>query len=220
MTSNVDTQPSAQLVPNPKEGNQQVEALYQAASSAVGLHQYKQAIGIYDRALSLAQQIGNIEETAWSLDRIGMVYCYSLGDVQQGIAYFDQALKVAEQTSRKALISMYWSELGAAYQQAEQHEQAIECYNQALSLARSAGDKTREGASLADLGSTHQAKGKLEEAVTFYRQAFEIFEQSDNKEAASLIADDLAEAYAALGDEEKAAYYRGREAEYDEVIFA
>lgn len=172
MTSNVDTQPSAQLVPSLKESNQQVEALYQAASGAVGLQQYGQAIGIYDQALSFAQQIGNIEEAAWSLDRIATVYCYNLGNVQQGIAYYKQALKAAEQTGDDALISMYWIELGAAYSQSEQYEQAIECYNQALNLARSADDKTREGGSLSDLGSAYQAQGKLKEAVTFYRKAF------------------------------------------------
>ncbi len=214
------TSKALHLAFNLKDNRLQIKALYEIASAFLTQRDYEQAINSYKQIVALAQKTDNAEEAAWSLDRIGMVYGYYLGDFQKGITYFYQALKVAEQTDNEALVSKYRSELGAAYQQAKQYEQAIECYNQALNLARSAGDKTGEGGSLSDLGSAYQAQGKLNEAVTFYRQAFEIFEQSDNKEAASLIADDLAEAYVALGDEEKAAYYSGREAEYDAVIFA
>jgi tetratricopeptide (TPR) repeat protein len=220
MTHSIDRQSASQLVPNPANGSEQIEALYHAANTAIGLHHYEQAFDLYRNALSVAQQIGNIEEAAWSLDRIATIYCYDLRDVQQGVAYYEQALQIAEQSGNKALVSMYWSELGAAYAQAQQYDQAIECYEQALNLARGAGDKEQEAGSLADLGSVYKAQGKLEEAIAFYQQAFDLFAQIDNKEAASLTADDLAETYAALGDEDKAAYYRRSEEEYDAMLFA
>lgn len=197
-----------------------MKTLYEFASVYLSQRDYQRSIATFQHISALAQQVNAAYEQAWSLDRIATIYCYDLGKVVEGINYYTQALQVALQTGDDALISGYWAELGAAYQQGQQYEQALECYQHELSLAQSAGDILKESSGFENIGSVHQELGQYEQAVTLYQQAFALLEQTDELAGASLVADKLTETYSALGDADKAEYYRNRAAEYDKILFA
>ena len=64
--------------------------------------------------------------------------------------------------------------LGIAYADLGQVEQAIEHYQQALEIAREIGDRRGEGNCLGNLGIAYADLGQVEQAIQHYQQALEI----------------------------------------------
>jgi tetratricopeptide (TPR) repeat protein len=67
--------------------------------------------------------------------------------------------------------------LGLAYADLGQVDQAIEHYQQALVISREIGDRRGEGNHLGNLGLAYYSLGQVDQAIEHYRQALAIFEE-------------------------------------------
>ncbi|OQW91267.1 MAG: hypothetical protein BWK78_05110 [Thiotrichaceae bacterium IS1] len=98
--------------------------------------------------------------------------------------------------------------LGIAYNESQQADDAITCYEQALKLAREIGNSELKMLCLNNLAIVYQAVGQLNEAVWCYRKALQqarSMEQKTKEELSCLV--NLATVYEELGEIDEAFQY-------------
>lgn len=192
---------------NDQQLSSQLEAAYSKASSFYAAHQFDQALTAYNQAYRIAQEALDYAETAWSLDRISMVYTYDLNDYEQGINYARLALAVAVQAGDDELISTYLEELSASYAHAGQYRQALDCQQQAMSIGEELDDLTTQAHHTRQLGNIYRDMGNHSEAIASYERALQLCEEAGERDN-WLILNSLVEIHTELGDSEKVAHYQ------------
>ncbi len=94
--------------------------------------------------------------------------------------------------------------LGTAYADLGQVEQAIDHYQQALIIFREIGDRSGEGTALGHLGTAYRNLGQVEQALAHYQQGLVIFREIGDRRNEGSALGDLGTAYADLGQVEQA----------------
>ena len=88
-----------------------------------------------------------------------------LGQTQQAIAHYEQALAIARKTGNRNDEGLWLGNLGTSYA-ALGPQQAIAHYEQALTIARETGNRNAEGARLGNLAEILGDEGHLTEAIS------------------------------------------------------
>jgi tetratricopeptide (TPR) repeat protein len=119
------------------------------------------ALGFYQRALPILQEIGNRYGEATALSDIGMVHADS-GLRRARLGNFDQALTL-------------W-------------QTALGYFEQALTIRREIGDRAGEASTLNNIGLVHHNRGDWQPALSYFEKARSIFREvgSRNEEATTL----------------------------------
>ncbi|MDB9384603.1 tetratricopeptide repeat protein, partial [Nodularia spumigena CS-584] len=103
----------------------------------------RQAIGKWQEALKLWQQIDNKRWEANTLNNIGLVYD-SLGEKQEALKYYNQALPIYRAVEDKGGEATTLNNIGSVYDSLGEKQEALKFYNQALPIYRAVGDKGGE----------------------------------------------------------------------------
>lgn len=131
------------------------------------------AIEFGRRALALAQELGDEDETALVLHRLGMVY-YLRSDYQDAIQYFEQAAAIRDSIgdlrgygnslASIANINNFW---GNYYEATDQ-------YYAVLDLRKQIDDQRGLATTLINLGNVYKVQGNFDQALDMYLQAIAI----------------------------------------------
>jgi tetratricopeptide (TPR) repeat protein len=210
----------------PAEGNH----LGNLGNAHAALGDARRAIDYYQQALAIAREIsaastpGSPEWTAArgsegiQLGNLGNRYA-ELGDVQQAMDYYEQALTIFREISAASTKgSPEWtaarrgegrnlSNLGNAYLTLGNARRAIDYYDQALAIAHEIGDRRGEGNRLGNLGSAYLALEDARRAIGYYEQALTIARETGDRRNEGIQLGNLGNAYAALGDARRAIDY-------------
>jgi len=97
--------------------------------------------------------------------------------------------------------------LGIAYRNIGQYQNAITCNEQALAIARKKKDRYSEGASLGNLGNCYYHLGQNSRAINYYEQAHSIAKEIGDLHGEELAIGNLGNCYTDLGQTRRAIDY-------------
>lgn len=137
---------------------------------AEGMQLYKErtieslqkAIAKFQEALSLWHTIGNLIESARSLNNIGAVY-NTLGEKQQALEYYNQALPLWRTVGDYPGLAATLNNIGKVHNALGEKQLALEYYNLALPLWKSVEDAGGEALTLNNIGSVYSDLGKRQQ---------------------------------------------------------
>ncbi len=137
----------------------------------------RKAIGYYEKALMIAQEIGNRRGEGASLGNLGSAY-RALGDVRKTIEFYEKALMIAQEIGDRGNEGIWFGNLGIAYRdQLGDVRKAIEYYEKALRIAQEIGDRQGEGKLLGNLGTTCHDLGDVRKAIEYFEKALRIAQE-------------------------------------------
>jgi len=142
----------------------------------------------FSKALSLAEQVGDVASRIEAYKQLGM-NCLHRGRLESitcltaAIDHFEHALKLAQVQNNKALEVRIMGTLGCVLGSIGQHDKSIQTLSTALFHARQLGDTSAEYLFAAALGISHQRLGEYEHAIAV---------NTAMSEAAKSIGDDFA----------------------------
>ncbi len=137
------------------------------------LGQVEKAIQYYEKALAIAQEIGDRRGEGNRLGNLGLAYS-ALGQVEKAIQYYEKALAIAQEIGDRRNEGNWLGNLGLAYSDLGQVKKAIQFYEKALTIDKKIGNRRGEGAWLNNLGFAFQNEKKYREALECYLLAKEI----------------------------------------------
>ncbi len=167
---------------------------------------YKKSVECNEKALKIAQEIGDRRnEGAW-LGNLGNVY-RDFGQVEKAIEYYEKALAIAQEIGDRLEGEADLGNLGNAYSDLGQVEKAIECYEKALAIAQEIGDRRGEGNVIGNLGNAYSYLGQVEKAIEYYEKALAIAQEIGDRRGEEADLGNLGNAYSFLGQVDKAIEY-------------
>ncbi len=181
------------------------------------LGQVKQALGYYQQALAIAQELGDRGNEGGWLGRLGEA-CADLGQVKQAMSYYQQALAIAQEIGNRAGESAWLGRLGMAYAGLGQLEQAIGYYQQALAIAQELGNRRQESIWLGCLGEACTDLGQYQQALAYHQQALAIDQEMGNRQGVGGDLYHLGYAYAQMGQYQQAIGYYQQAIEIDQEL--
>jgi len=134
---------------------------------------YKKSLEYFEKALKIAQEIGDLRGEGAALGNLGLTYYY-LGEVERAIDYYEQALAIAKDIGDRRGEGAALGNLGLAYAALGEVERAIDYYEQALAIAQEIDDRHVEGTTLGNFGNAYSVLGQMERAIDYYEQALSI----------------------------------------------
>lgn len=167
---------------------------------------YKKSIDYGEKALRIAQEIGNKQDESACLGNIGLAY-FLRGDALKAIEYYEKALKIAQEIKYIKGESRWLGGLGSAYFFSGDPRKAIEYYKEALKIAQKIGDKQGEGVWLGNLGIAVQKVGDMKKAINYYEKGLKIAHELEDKPNEGVWLANLGNVLGDLGDTKKAIDY-------------
>lgn len=150
----------------------------------------KKAIGYYQQALSIQQEINNPKGIADSYNNLGYI-CRKMLNVQ-AIDYYEKALKIYKEQHDKKGTAVVITNIANIYEHDGQIQKAIEKYFEALKIAEEAGDKEKLGVTLNNISGLYLRQSNLELATKYAELTFKAAEQSNNKSLTAQAYNNLA----------------------------
>jgi tetratricopeptide (TPR) repeat protein len=123
-----------------------------------------------ERALSMAEQVGDLEVLRRALNHVTDMYLLA-GQLGASLAYGQRAREVAEQLADPPAVAVALSLLGQSLLQLGKWEEAGEHFRQAMDLAGSASASWDSAWPPAGLGALHMFQGNAEEATHLLEEA-------------------------------------------------
>jgi DNA-binding SARP family transcriptional activator len=122
---------------------------------------------------------------ASALNTVGWFEAW-LGNTEQGLAYCQRGLALAQQLDNQVVAGATWDSLGYIRHLRGEHEAAISCYRQAAAIYADFGGIWSRAEVLVNLGDTHESAGDRQTARELWREALEIFEQTRHRDTERL----------------------------------
>lgn len=164
---------------------------------------YLQALGSYQDALRIYEELGEIQESAQLLGNIGTIH-ERLGDLDQTLQYYRRALartNVANDLVGRFVIlrGMAWTlrELGDL-------EEARKLLDEMEEISREIASPRHLAAALESSGELQLDRGEAREALRSFEDALELYRGADLRWQEAAVLPKLAEAHAAQGHLERA----------------
>ena len=141
---------------------------------------YQEAIDYCQKALKMAQDIGDLHGKAQSLSNLGIIKNL-LGKYQEAINYYRNSLDISRQIGDRHGEAESLNNLGIAYNSLGKYQQAINYYQQSLEMLEKIGDRRIEANSLGNLGGAYYYLGEYQQAINYYQKSLEIAHQIGNR---------------------------------------
>ncbi|MFS0513573.1 tetratricopeptide repeat protein [Nostoc sp. UIC 10607] len=147
-----------------------------------------------------------------------IAYCeHQMGEVDQALNYYEQALNLCPAEDEQELASIYHC-LGMLKANKGEVDQAIALFNQSLEINERIGNVQGKAATLHNLGTIYANKGDVDEAIALYNQSLEIEERIDNVKSKAATLHQLGILYANKGEVDEAIALYNQSLEIKELI--
>jgi tetratricopeptide (TPR) repeat protein len=167
------------------------------------LGEYRHAVELFTRALTVAREIRNREGEGADLGNLGRCHA-ALGDYRRAIDLHTQALTIARDIGDRQGEGAELGNLGICHAALGDHRRAIDLHTRALTIARHIGNRECQGADLGNLGICHAALGDHRRAIDLHTQALTIARDIGNRQGEAAELGNLGNRHAALGDYRRA----------------
>ncbi len=149
----------------------QLSALVLAAEAHQALGRYRQAGGLLQQALQLAEAAGDADGIRWVLARLGNALL-ATGPVEAAEASLERALELARSAGDQGLVAAVLNDLGNLLATQGKVPEAIVAYRESGTVAESLGQsmlvaraRINEAAALRRSGAMAPARGRLDDAL-------------------------------------------------------
>ncbi len=156
------------------------KALNAAGNLALQQSDYSRAEELYQGALILRRQLGDLPGSAKSLLNMG-VAARRRGEYEVAARLTEEGLAIAREIGDEEVIATALCNLGYAIQCQGNYERAIELHNEALGIFRGLGRLPWVVISLNNLGEATQAQGDYGQARAYFNDALAKAEELDDK---------------------------------------
>jgi tetratricopeptide (TPR) repeat protein len=109
----------------------------------------------------------------------------------KAIAYYENALKIAQDIGNRKDEGALFGSLGNSYSALGDARKAVEYYEKALKIARETGDRRNEGNWFGNLGLAYQDLGEVRKAIVCYEKALQIAQEIGDKRNESIWLNNL-----------------------------
>jgi CHAT domain-containing protein/Tfp pilus assembly protein PilF len=181
---------------------QEGKELYQQGTA----ESLRRAIGKYQEALKLWQQVDDKRSEAATLNSIGLVYS-DLGEKQEALKYYNQALPISRAVEDRTGEARTFNNIGLVYSDLGEKQEALKYYNQALPISRAVGDRKGEATTLNNIGLVYSDLGEKQEALKYYNQALPISRAVGDRKGEARTLNNIGLVYYLLGEKQEALKY-------------
>ncbi len=168
--------------------------------------EYQKAIRYYEKALTIAKEIGDRKCEGEQLGNLGNVYSVT-DEFRKSIEYYEKALTIAKEIGDRRNEGIWLGNSGIDYRRLRELEKAIYYLEKALEIALELKDKRNEPRWLTEFGLVHRVRGEIEKAVEYYEKALEITQDIKDIRREGFLFGEFGFAYRSLGETEKAKEY-------------
>jgi tetratricopeptide (TPR) repeat protein len=135
---------------------------------------WEKAIGCYDAALNICQEIDATYHEATTLNNLGTIYLEQ-GDLPNAISSFTKSAEKHQSVNNPKGQSLALSNLGSAYVDQGAYDLADQCYQNSLLISKSFGDRSREARTYNNLGALAEKTARYKEALAHYEKSMLVF---------------------------------------------
>lgn len=145
-----------------------------------------------DAAIRAAQALGDDRARMYHLSNLGELLL-DLGEVEQAIVVFEQALEIAQATKDREAEGQALDDLGLAHALLGEPARSLSYHEKALEIAEEVGDTLGKAVVLANIGQAHYDLGRRPTAYMHTQEALKLFEAQGAEEEAAELRRQLAE---------------------------
>ncbi len=183
------------------EGDKKYEgaALYQIGRVYYLEGNITEALIYYKKALPIRHTLDPQGE-AYTLLALGRIYANVLGDNEQALAHFNQAVPLVRMVQENRLAAQTLGDLGRLHYSEGRYEIALNNYNEALKMSAD-GDKLVKAELLTYEGMVYSAQGRHQEAIDkFYNEALKLQQSGSDRIGEGHTLKNMGVAYSSLGN--------------------
>jgi tetratricopeptide (TPR) repeat protein len=170
---------------------------------------FREAIHLCKSTLEITKNHSVLKEIA---------YCkHQMGEVEQALNYYQQALNTCPAEDEGELASIY-HHFGILKADKGEVDEVIALYNQSLEIKERIGDVQGKAATLHCMGILYANKGEVDEAIALYNQSLEINERIGNVQGKAATLHCLGVLYANKGEVDQAITLYNQSLEINERI--
>ncbi|MBM4402715.1 MAG: tetratricopeptide repeat protein [Candidatus Cloacimonetes bacterium] len=163
-------------LPSAEEADK-VVVLNKLASLYLDIGQTRKSIQTYERAITMAREVGNELSEADALRKLGYILWKTEVNAGKSIALAEQALSITNEHPNvkeyQAVEASAWATIGNVLAGSGRLDEGLKAYQQGLNAARGAGYKEREVTILGDIGNVCLWRGEFGEAEKYFQNALE-----------------------------------------------
>lgn len=160
-------------------------------------------IDYYLKAARLYQRLGNADQQANALANAAGIYI-GLGEYQQAITLFDEALPPVRQAENHFLEAVIHLATGTAYLALTVFGKALDCYNDARRASQAAGNLEVEAVILKQIGGLYLDLEEPQKARIYLEQALEIQKRPGFTQHLPATLVNMGTVFSQLGDQDTA----------------
>ncbi len=193
-------------------------ALAHLGSGCMHHGQYDQAFSYFNRALGIAEDVGDEDMQGACAGNIGMIHQIQ-GRPQRAAACFENALTLHRRTGNRRFRGLVLGWLGRLYQAEGRLADAHALVSEALEIHTEVGDQAKMAATLGNIGTLHVSGGDPALGLESFRRALQMLRQLSVPKTKAIVYGNMGDALAALGqDSEAEEVYRKSIAISDDVL--
>ena len=140
------------------------------------------SIGLYEKQLSVARELGHRRDEADALVSLGHAHI-QLDDSGRAVTFYERASEIYQDVGDRRGFGDAMSNLGYSYYRAGDFARSVECYDRCAQIAREMGNEFGEAVMLVNKGYMLDEIGKRAEAIEVNRVALQLSERLRAPEA-------------------------------------
>lgn len=177
----------------------------------------REALPLFERALSLYRAAGDRHGEAVTFDGIGNCY-ESLSDYPRAVENLEKALALKQQLGDRLEIGKTLSNLGLVYWDKGDYPKAIDYLKRALGIGDELRNARLQASAHNNLGLVYDEMGEYRFSVPHYQQAVELFRAAKHEQGESEALGNIGGVHLLLGEYREASKYYERALEIDERL--
>ncbi|HXG66860.1 MAG TPA: CHAT domain-containing protein [Blastocatellia bacterium] len=147
-----------------------VQALIRQGDRFFSQGDYPQALDVYARAHSAAEQINDKAGISRTLNYIGLIRLRQ-GNYAQAMGYFQQSLAMSEAMKDKTGMADALVNIGNVHRKQGDYAQAMEYYRKSLAMSETLEDKVIMARTLNNIANVYRKQGRYEQSLEFAGRA-------------------------------------------------
>lgn len=175
------------------------------------------ALGYFEEALKLDEELGRKEGMAANFGNIGIVNRIK-GELDKALEYHEKALKLDEELGRKEGMAAVYGNIGIVYRRKGEFDKALEYYKKALKLDEELGSKGRMAADYGNIGNVYVNRGELDKVLEYFKKALELNKELERRIGIANLLGNMGTVYAIKRELDKALEYFEKALELDEEM--
>jgi tetratricopeptide (TPR) repeat protein len=144
------------------------------------------ALASCEEARDLFLAAGNRNAAGYVLERMAGHYTFA-GQMEEAFRYYDQALRIAQETGDRGLAGVVLTNMGMHVQDQGELERAEKMFHEARRSFVDTGDRSNEAVAAGKIGDILLARGKLNDAARTYGEAQQVAQSLDSRSGAAYV---------------------------------